>query len=173
MSFPSREVWLQEYADHGVAGLEGLLDGASLEGADIDAWIDEIPNADACVAATWLLRTFLRGGGELERGRTARVIRLLAKVQDDNARLHLCQSVGALEIPPRSAEPLARFLRAGAAGEHKLVRAWAVDGLWRLARQHRRYHAEASAWLERAARDPAASVRARARGVAKERGRDR
>ena len=135
----------------------------------VEALIDGLPERAHCVPATWLIRAYLQQGLGLSSGQTARWIRSLSKLDDDDARLHACQSVVHLDVPKRNAEQLARFLRTGAEGQHKFTRAWAVDGFHRLALQHAQYAEEAGQRLDRALRDPAASVRARARHIAKER----
>ena len=169
MSDGRMEDAVRAYERDGIGGLRAFV--ASPAG---ESWLDEVVagSADtrASVAATWLLRAHVEAGEELGRARTAALLRALDRVDDDDARLHLCQTVASLDVPARNAEQLARFLRAGLAGDHKLVRAWAVDGLHRLARQHERYRGEALQALGRASRDPAASVRARVRRIEKERG---
>ena len=155
----------REYERHGVPGLEAVLGSTPPTRAWIDALLAACVDPECAVPATWLVRAYLQRGAELEPNQVATLLRSLARIGDDNARLHLCQLVVHLDVPARNAEQLARFLRSGVEGEHKLTRAWAVDGLQRLARQHARYRIEALAALERAERDPAASVRARARLV--------
>ncbi|MDA1267456.1 MAG: hypothetical protein O2816_20435, partial [Planctomycetota bacterium] len=151
----------RSYERGGVAGLEVVRDAVAPAEAWVEALIAAAADPRACVPATWLLRAYLQAGLELDRSSTAALARRLERVALDDARLHLCQSVAHLEIPTRNAGQVARFIRTAAAGDQKFTRAWAVDGLARLARQHPRYGREAGAALRRAARDPAASVRAR------------
>ncbi|MEM9378565.1 MAG: hypothetical protein AAGB93_01355 [Planctomycetota bacterium] len=159
---------VRAYERGGIEGLRALVDPAPDE-TWLDALVAACADARANVAATWLLRAHLEAGADLGRERTASLLRALDRVSDDDARLHLCQTVASLDVPARNAEQLARFLRAGLAGRHKLVRAWSVDGLHRLARQHARYRGEAQIALDGARRDSVASVRARARRIDAER----
>lgn len=155
----------------GVGGLQALVDKLAPSDAWMDALIDSVADEGTSVPATWMLRAYLERGVELERSQTAALLRCVNRIADDDARLHVCQSVARLEVPARNAEQLARFLREGCRGEHKFTRAWATDAFHRLALQHKRYRVEAHEWLQRAHRDAAASVRARARNIAKELGR--
>ena len=59
----------------------------------------------------------------------------------------------------------AAFFRECLRSKNTFLRAWAADGLWRLADQHPPYESEARALIERALADPKASVRARARKI--------
>lgn len=152
----------------GVQGLAGFIDESPPSIGWLDALIAGIADGRAGVPATWMIRAYLQRGVELERNQVAALLRSLARVESDDARLHVCQLVPHLDIPVRNAEQLARFLRHGINGTHRFTRAWAVDALYRLALQHTRYRREALACLERASRDPAASVRARARRIARE-----
>ena len=158
-----------DYEEEGVRALAALVEREPPTDAWLDALIAGAREPDSDVVATWLLRAYLERGADLDRSRVAALLRSLPRLQHDDAKLHLCQSVALLDVPTRSAEPLARFLRPCAEGEAKFLRAWAVDAFVRLARQHSRYADEAGRWLERARRDPAASVRARARRIDAER----
>ena len=171
MPRPALETVIAAFEAEGVKGLQRALE----DHAPSDTWLEELVRAitdeRASVPATWMLRAYLERGADLSGQQTALLLRSLAGVAQDDARLHLCQSVGSLDIPARNAEQLARFLRGGVAGEHKFTRAWATDAFHRLALQHPRYKREALKHVERALRDPAASVRARARHIDRERAR--
>lgn len=168
---PRLDALVAAYANGGIERLRPELEAAPIDGRLLESLVTGVASASSAVPASWCLRAVLEEGVELDRGATAALCRALQRVTHDDARLHLCQSVQHLDIPSRNADQLARFLRAGADGEHKFVRAWAVDGFQHLARQHDRYRREAGEWLERARRDPAASVRARARRIDATRGR--
>lgn len=154
----------------GVQALEALLPATPPTDAWLGRLIEGLSDPRHSVPASWMIRAYLQAGLEPSAARTAGFVRALARLAADDARLHACQCIQHLDVPKRNAEQLARFLRSGVAGAHKFTRAWAVDAFHRLARQHPRYAGEAAACLERALVDPAASVRARARHVAKERG---
>lgn len=164
---PQIERLCRAYEENRVPGLEALRtqwakqDPAQL----VDALVDE----RAEVPATWMLLDLLKAGLELEANATAALMRRVERVTAPDARLHLCQSVRFLSVPKRNREQLARFLRSGLEGEVKFVRAWALDGMCALAQQHSDFAQEASRTLARAASDPAASVRARARRLLSDR----
>ncbi|MEM8930246.1 MAG: hypothetical protein AAGE94_03680, partial [Acidobacteriota bacterium] len=84
---------------------------------------------------------------------------------DPWARLHVCRMIAVIEIPEHAADGFADFLRHGVESEHKFLRAWAIDGMHRLALQHPRLADEAETILQRGADDAAASVRARIRNI--------
>ncbi len=157
------------YGRDGIQGLERVLELHPPE----EEWLDELVDSSSSsvmeesTAATWLVRAYLMAGAELTKDQTARLIRSLARVPAGDARLHVCQTVRDLRVPARNAEQLARFLRDCANGDHKFTRAWAVDGFQALAAQNTKYAREAGLVLERAERDPAASVRARVRRIRK------
>ena len=119
--------------------------------------------------ATWLLRAWLEDGCSLDPDRVTDLAHRLAGVRSHWARLHLAQSMAYLRIPDGVAESFATFLRADLASERPFLRAWAMDGLVRLASGHARFEEEAEGALKAAFEDAAASVRARARRVAAER----
>ena len=167
MAAPFLESIVAEYDRAGVRGLAPLAQ-PPLAPSQIDALLKGVGDPRTSVAATWVLRAALAAGQELDRSQTAALLRELTRIREDDARLHVCQSVVHLEVPSRSAAPLARFLRERLAGEHKFTRAWALDALVRLAQQHDGYRREALDALARAGTDPAASVRARARRLASE-----
>jgi len=164
----SLESVLIAFERSGVAGLEAIRDASPPSRGWIDALIAGVTDPRAGVPTTWMIRAYLARGVELSREQTAALLRSLARIEPDVARLHVCQLVVHLDIPARNAEQLARFLRGGISGRHKFTRAWALDALHRLALQYPRYRNEARLTLDRAGRDPAASVRARARRIVQE-----
>jgi hypothetical protein len=139
--------------------------------ADLDRLVElsTDPDEDVQTAATWLLKAHLEDGVVLGSSRVAALCRDLQRMTAKNAKLHVCQSLGRLAVPARNAEQVARFLRPCATHEYKFLRAWAADAWHRLAGQHPSYIAEAVEVLDAASHDPAASVRARVRNIAKER----
>lgn len=164
---------LAAYEERGVAALQAFVASTPPTEARLDALVAAVGDPRAEVVATWLLRAYLERGVELGRSQTAGLLRSLARLRSDDARLHVCQLVARLDVPARNAEQLARFLREGARGDHKFTRAWATDAFHRLSLQHRRFRPEALVLLERASRDPAPSVRARARRIEAEMGPSR
>ena len=162
-----------EYEQQGTRALERYCEDVTPSDALFDDLIDAVIADETSVPATWLLRAILEAhegdGVELSSKHVARLCRGLERIERSDARLHVCQTVSLLSVPARNAEQMARFLRACSESDHKFVRAWAIDALQRLARQHARYRSEAAMALNAALEDPAASVRARARRIAAER----
>ena len=52
-----------------------------------------------------------------------------------------------------------------ASSDQKFLRAWSLDGYWRLAQAHDRLRPRALELFEQGARDPAAAVKARVRNI--------
>lgn len=102
-------------------------------------------------AASWVLKAAYENGADIPYPSE-----LLAKNLHWEVALHLLQSVQhvAVDIPP---ELIARYLKH----DKPMVRAWALDAYVRLGAP------DADRTLAAAADDPAASVRARARNLAK------
>ena len=157
-----------DYADRGVVALEEAQEAHAPAAAWLDLLIDQVAEPEVGVVTSWLLRVYLADGIELTAAQVGALCRALPRVEEPMASLHVCQSVGDLTVPNRCREPLARFLREGVESSHKFVRAWAVDGLYRLGRKHAEYREEAARVLDVASRDAAASVRARVRQIARE-----
>lgn len=152
MSRPSVPSIVAAFQRDGVPGLEALLERAKPTAAWLDDLIAAVSEGGSATAVTWMLRATLQRGIELDRRQVAALVRGLRGLEVEDARLHVCQSVVHLDVPSRSAEPLARFLRDCAGGEAKFTRAWAVDAFHRLALQHERYRREALDLLDRARR---------------------
>ena len=126
------------------------------------------PDANLAIGSTWLLKAFLEDGERLDPVHVDALAGSLASVEDDWARLHICQSLRFLDIPADRARDVAAFLEGCLGSEQKFVRAWVIDGFWRLALQHERFLAQALELVGRGERDPAASVRARACNLRRE-----
>jgi hypothetical protein len=120
----------------------------------------------AQIAATGLLKRYVAAGVEFPAAAAARLINLLPALADWKARLQVLQMLPVLPIPVRQAGPLVSFLRACVAQENKFVRAWAYNGLHRVASLHLKYRREVPGLLKRAAGEEAPSVRARLRHLA-------
>ena len=117
--------------------------------------------------ATWLFRAWVEGGAAVDAAMIQDLAQSLPTVSDDWARLHLCQTVRALTIPESAADAFAEFLEECRHERRPFLRAWAVDGLYRLAQQHADYGEAAEDALTAAEQDSAASVRARVRQIRK------
>ena len=120
---------------------------------------------DVQAGASWLFRAYLMEGASLDVDQVAELAAALPDIAEKWARLHLCQTIRHLDIPEAHAPRFADFLRGCTTDSNTLVRAWATDGFWHLARQHGTYGDEAKRVLEASLGDPAASIRARARRI--------
>ena len=136
---------------------------SELLGELVDITGDEDENMQ--IGATWLLRAYLEEGARLSAGQLSRLVATLPVMSDGFARLHICQVMREIDVPPGHAEAFAGFFRACSESENTFLRAWATDGFWRLADQHPQYEAEARALIEKSLSDAKASGRARARKV--------
>lgn len=116
-------------------------------------------------AATWLLKSWLEKGGVISTKQTSELCFKLAGVTSWQAQLHLCQSVRFLAVARDEADAVHSWLMPLLARDRPFVRAWSLDALASLARQHSHLHAAFAKALEHAEQDEAASVRARARNI--------
>ena len=123
------------------------------------------PDGHVATGASWLLRRWLDEGMPLDPVDVRELGERLAEIPTHWARLHICQAMGSIQVPPDAAPLYHSFLTEAAESERPFLRAWGTDGLVRLAEQHPRYLPDARRVLEKAAGDPAASVRARARRI--------
>ncbi|MEM7441870.1 MAG: hypothetical protein AAF414_00935 [Pseudomonadota bacterium] len=118
-------------------------------------------------ATSWLIKHYLEQGADLTSTHNADIVGLAVKLGPWQARLHFAQSFAWLTIPNNQAATVAKILGDWFASEHKFLRAWACDALWRLGRQHQQFRQMALDIVLQAEADPAASVRARARNLLK------
>ena len=125
------------------------------------------PEAATSSAATWLIKSHLEAGGDLSRGQMQRIVDQLAQVNAWDARLHLCQCIQFLTFTLKQAEVLAGWLAPMLASDRPFLRAWSLDALCRLGAHHKALGPHAHAALSQAREDGSASVRARARRLAK------
>ena len=91
----------------------------------------------------------------------------LTELKHWQSRLHICQMLSHLKIPKASAAQLVWFLEQCLLEENKFLRAWAYNGFYELARQHREYREYSSEQLELGKRERSAAVRARIRNIEK------
>lgn len=170
-----------------LAAIDGVRDTARLEALHAELTADAPRDAaltrklaELCavdddnvqVGASWLLRARLEALAAADARPTpafvGKLAALLPELRDKWARQHLCQCLSLLDVPADAAPAFARFLRDAAGDPAKFLRAWGVDGFVRLSWRHPELADEARELLARADDDEAASVRARARGLARE-----
>ncbi len=116
--------------------------------------------------ATWLIKDHLENGGALTAAQITNLVASGAECAGWAAKLHLCQSAQYLTFSEADARTFAAFARSLLDHKRPFLRAWSLDALCHLAAQHDAFRAVAGAALKKAAKDPAASVKARARNIA-------
>ncbi len=127
----------------------------------------EVGDARARLAAAWALTAAVAAGVPLLPAERRRVLARLESAEPA-ARAHLCRAVRALRVPPDVAAATCAALERLAGDEDGEVRRWAVDGVDALAVRFPALRGRADAVLARAsAHDPAPSVRAHARRLAR------
>lgn len=124
--------------------------------------------AHIATGATWLIKDHLDNDGLLAPHLIGPWLRSLTASLPWAATLHILQSVRNLDLGTVNDPVIFDAFRRLIEHEKPFVRAWAADAFWRAASTFDELRPEAEVVLERAANDPAASVRARARQIAKE-----
>ena len=146
---------------------------AQLSGADgyLDAVIELCSAREEHLAAgaTWLIKSALEAKRTLTPQQVETLIAQLPSACGWAAQLHLCQSIGLLEIPAGSAGDVAVWINPLLAHDRPFVRAWALDAMGHVAARDDGLAASFEKALAKAHEDEAASVRARARNIAKSR----
>ena len=156
----------EAYREGGVKALESEA-ARCMPPAGAHGWVDELiagcSDPTLSVPATWLLLQHARKGSAIPALSVERLVLGGLDAGPNDARLHIAQLIQHIEVPKRCAKKLAEFLIQGCDSDHAFLRAWAMDGLYRLGLQHASFRELADEALERAASDPKASVKARAR----------
>ncbi len=115
------------------------------------------------VEATWLIKKFLETRPNPDAEMTQRLLELLPHTTDWLARLHMLQCIQHLDLAHAPVDDLRSAILAALDSSNKLIRAWAYDGLFRLAEFR---HAESGADMARiisAIENESPAVRARLR----------
>ena len=113
--------------------------------------------------ATWLIKALLDDGGRLTDSEAEALLGRLDAITSWQAQLHICQSVRHLAVPKHLASNCADWFEALLKSKRPFLRAWSMDALQELASRDAMLGDRAKDVLRAAERDPAASVRARAR----------
>jgi hypothetical protein len=156
---------LSRFDGKGLAVLEAILANTAVSTEVLDTLVAIVDGEDAHrqTGASWLLRAYLQEGAALEAKQVSRLASALAGMHDGFGRLHVCQAMDDITVPPAHAEFFADFFRSCASSKNTFLRAWAPHGFFQLALAHERYADDARAMVEKALTDAAPSVRARAR----------
>lgn len=115
--------------------------------------------------ATWLLKAYLEAGGELTKLQCRMLISKLETVENWTTQLHLCQVVRYLSPNRQEAQEIVRWLLPLLSHDRPFLRAWSLDALYHVSARYSAYANRAEEALNSATRDPAASVRARAKNL--------
>ena len=113
--------------------------------------------------ATWLIKNLLDEGTRLTPSQTEDLIGRLDAITTWQAQLHICQSVGHLDVPTRQTGAFADWLTPLLRSDRPFLRAWSMDALQHLAARNADLKTRAATALNAAEKDSKASVRARAR----------
>jgi len=132
----------------------------------LDALIALISDDQAHLAdgVTWMVKDYLESGSTLT---PPQITALVAQASTTTwaAQLHVCQSVRFLNVTEEQAAAFVAWLTPLLTHQKPFIRAWSVDALCAIANSHAAYLNVASKALTTAAKDPAASVKARARNI--------
>ena len=120
--------------------------------------------------ASWLLKHHFEEGQKLILIEIKQIYQLLPELVHWESKLHILQCIPFMPIEVSQAAQVHEFLHVCVSDKNKLVRAWAYNGFYELAVQHKAYKTEAKQRLEAAMTDEAASVKARIRNVMKKGG---
>ena len=115
--------------------------------------------------ATWLLKAYLEAGGDVTQSHCRMLISKLDTVRNWASQLHLCQVIRYLRPNAQEAENIVRRLSPRLSRDRPFLGAWSLDALCHIAADHTAYADRAENALSSATRDPAASVRARAKNL--------
>lgn len=118
--------------------------------------------------ATWVIKRLCDSGKHFSATETRSVLKLIPKVGNVEAKLHLLQLLPNLKVSKRQAWTLfgviEEFLNAE---ENKFLRAWSYNALIDLADKEPQLRDRASAYAGVAREEESASVKARIRNAAK------
>lgn len=115
------------------------------------------------IEATWLIKKWLETSRTPDAATSAEILELLVLDADWQAHLHLLQCIRLLDLSQAPVVGLRESVLVKLTSPNKFVRAWAYDGLFRLAQLQ---HPDAAADLIRisdAAQNESPAVRARIR----------
>jgi len=118
-------------------------------------------------AASWLLRRSLQRGYRPDEQQAAIIFEAMTKCNGWEAQLNLLQCMELLVVPESARFAVENYLRQALTHNNKFVRAWAYNGFYQLARQHRELRDEALEIMRMGQRDEPAAVKARIRNALK------
>ncbi len=119
------------------------------------------------VGATWVLKRWIETGVGDPQPIAAVIVDLIPEEMAPDATLHLLQMLQHLELPTDRENALFRACSTLTEHPKKFVRAWAYDGLGRVAIQNRKFRARVTKLFDDAEENQPASVLARIRNLRK------
>ncbi len=123
--------------------------------------------------ATWVLKAWILDGVTLDARSTSALIRCIGDpAMPPMSVVNLQQALPAMRFTAAQARKLHDILLEQTSHEVSFLRGWAYNGLDVVACVRPDYRAEVDRLLAQAAKDPAASVRARVRNRVKERAKE-
>ncbi len=156
---------LQAFDGRAVSMLGEIAAEYGAEPAYCDALIALAAHDQAQVSsgATWLIKSMLEGGEALSAAQSEALWDEIPAIRYWQAQLHICQCAAYLSFSADGAVTMDRWLTPLLHHDRPFLRAWSVDALCRIAAQHVEYGHAARDAARAAAKDTAASVRARVR----------
>ena len=124
-----------------------------------------VRSGNSQVEATWLIKKWLENQPKPNAELSAELLELLTLSTDWLARLHLLQCIRFLELSQAPISELRPAILALVESPNKLIRAWAFDGLFRLAQLNHPDTAADMAKISVAMEDESPAVRARLRNL--------
>lgn len=123
------------------------------------------PNPLVSQGATWILKAELDAGTRLSQRHRADIVAALGSIANWQAALHLLQSVERLDLDARQGALFVDWAREYTHHSRPFLRAWSLHAIVALDIGMPELRCASAAALSMAERDPAASVRARARNL--------
>ncbi len=117
--------------------------------------------------SSWLLKRYFEDGGELSDEENSGFWRVLPKLVEWQAKLHILQSFSFVKMDAVEQTVIEDFLRENLGSGNKFVRAWSYNGFCLLADVFPEYRKEADQLIENAMLTESASVKARLRNARK------
>jgi hypothetical protein len=114
-----------------------------------------------------MLKAELEDGNILEPDLIEHLSLRVGEIRTWAVKLHVCQSVGKLDINLEQAHRFVEWAEPLAISDRPFLRAWSAHAIVHCGVQHDKYLQVATKAIERAEADGAASVRARARQLRK------
>lgn len=125
------------------------------------------PRPNISVGATWILKAEADDGTDFPSAEIQPIIEGVDRIEHWQAKLHLCQSVERFDVTEDQAARLFRWAETLKNHSRPFVRAWSLHARVVLGARYDRLKKASLSALYAAENDEAASVRARARNLAK------